>query len=132
MDAAEHATMEIAELLLWHWIDPLGDVSPYGSIVVIDRLWVAQRFATAGQWAGVVHGILAKEYRRRSLLLLKAYPFEDQDFWGDLPIRASRQPALMRLYRRLLGVEPMPGGAGEEGWMYAISSRVVEWVERPR
>ena len=60
-----------------------------------------------------------------SLIVLKAYPLEyEGSLPDDSPMRPAferRQAALMRLYRKTLGVAPMSGKYGDEGWMFRFN-----------
>lgn len=135
MDADSHTTMELAEILVTHWDDPVDTVACFGNIVLINALWVSPRAAKRGEWSAVVLELLATVYRRRSLLVLKAFPIdgrerEDEDE-STVERWQFRQRALIRHYCRLLGMKPFPGSWGREGWLYAIPDRLVDFLDPP-
>jgi hypothetical protein len=134
MDAVSHTTMELAEILSSHWEDPIDDVASFGSVIMIHSLWVAPCDAKRGEWAGIVRELLATIYRRRSLLVLKAFPLDGTEDNRDDEVRkrwAFRHRALIRHYGRLLGVKPFPSSWGEEGWLYAIPEGMADLVSEP-
>lgn len=115
------------------WPTVAEDVLPFGSIAHFTRLWVAPAFARSGEWADIANRILRRSERRRALLVLKAFPLEYESHGNsDLDAAAERrQLALMRLYSRLLRVKPLPGAAGDEGWMYSIPSGQRHLIPKP-
>lgn len=134
MDAVSHTTMELAEILTAHWEDPIDDVACFGSIIMIHSLWVAPSDAKHGEWAAIVRELLATIYRRRSLLVLKAFPLDGTEDSRDAEIRkrwAFRHRALVRHYGRLLGMKPFPSIWGQEGWLYAIPDRQKGFIAEP-
>lgn len=133
MDADSHTTMELAEILVTHWDDPVDTVACFGNIVMINALWVSPRAAKRGEWSAVVRDLLATVYRRRSLLVLKAFPMDDRDDDAEADAKRwrFRRRALMRHYCRLLGMKPFPGSWGEEGWLYAIPERLIDVLSPP-
>lgn len=133
MDADSHTTMELAEILVSHWDDPVDTVACFGNIVMINALWVSPRDAKRGEWSAVVLDLLATVYRRRSLLVLKAFPMDDRQDEDEAAAERwrLRQRALIRHYCRLLGMKPFPGSWGREGWLYAIPDRLLDFLDPP-
>lgn len=76
--------------------------------------------------------LLLKRIRRRiAVMLLKAFPldYEDQETEETQRAFARRQGALVRLYRRRLGAEPVPHKQlAEDGWML----RLINEGARPK
>jgi hypothetical protein len=115
------------------WPTMADDVVIYGSIVHFTRLWVAPAYARHGEWADIANRILALTERSRALLVLKAFPLE-YEAHGNRALNAAagrRQRALVRHYRRLLDLKPLPGSAGETGWMYSIPIRRQRLIPDP-
>lgn len=137
MDADSHTTAELAEVLVAYWEDPVDTVACFGNIVMINALWVSPRDAKRGEWAPVVRELLATVYKRRSLLVLKAFPIDNQEEEAEDEDEAGarrhqlRQRALIRHYGRLLGVKPFPGSWGRDGWLYAIPDRLTGFLAPP-
>jgi len=67
--------------------------------------------------------IISKHYAEDfSVLLLKAFPLE-YEWRAPIGSEAAqtlerRRAAMIRHYRRVLRVEPLPGRPGEDGWMW--------------
>ncbi|BCB17916.1 hypothetical protein OCUBac02_08100 [Bosea sp. ANAM02] len=125
MDAESNSVMELAENLTFFWPEIFDSIFVHGKLVYADYLAVDPKHARHGEWAAIMRRIIEIEFPDRALLALKAFPidYDTIDHTRGLEIR---QRALMRLYRRAMGVRPFPGQAGEMGWMYAIGPRFIE------
>lgn len=132
MDSDSQHAMEIADAICSGWADA-ADVTDYGPIVEIDRLWISPRYAKRGEWAGIVQELLRTVYRRRSLLVMKAFPLEYEHLQSpEIEVALNRRMrAMARHYHRLFGVMPFPGERGDKGWLYAIPDRVADGIEPP-
>jgi hypothetical protein len=76
--------------------------------------------------------LLATEFRRRCILVLKAFPLEYEGKGYPSGFRL-RQRAMIRHYRRLLGMAPFPGKPGREGWLYALSQLALRnGIKKPK
>jgi hypothetical protein len=131
MDESSH-TAEIAEVILEGWEEPF-EVTDYGTVVELERVWIKQEFSSPGRLSAICHGILGAATPDSAVLLLKAFPLEFEGGVTELerPAFTRRRNAMMRHYTSALGVAAFAGPLGHEGWMYAISDRVWETVDPP-
>ncbi len=124
MDIPSAESLALAETILSCWY--VFDVALAGSVVELHRVWMAPHRARDGLWARVANHFISGEYSEHgALLLLKAFPLE---YGGNVITMLSaafegRRRAMFRHYRRHLGVELLPGLAGEEGWMWKPLSK---------
>ncbi|HEV2508627.1 hypothetical protein [Bosea sp. (in: a-proteobacteria)] len=124
MDSESKEAVDMAEILIRCWRNVWEDLASEGSIVLLSQLWVAQKHARSSRWNDILQQLLATRFKRRCMTVLKAFPLE-YEAKGKQPGFRLRHQALIRLYRRVLGVEPFPGKPGHEGWLYAIPERVL-------
>ena len=98
------------------------DAGDYGDIVELRRIWLSPIPSVAGKSKEIVNGLIGAFCPDFSLIALKAYPLEYEGNLPDdsplVPAFKRRQAALMRHYARELGVAPMSGRYGREGWMF--------------
>jgi hypothetical protein len=130
MDSHDNSTMELAEALTATWPDISASLFPYGAIILVDRAWVKPQYARRSEWAAVLRRLIEIEFRDYSVITLKAFPLEFTSK-DDRSHFHSRLRALMRLYRRELGMRLFPGEAGKMGWMYSVAPRLVDLLEVP-
>lgn len=133
MDSWSLTAVTIAEAMCAAWPDVTDSVTDFGGIVEFERAWVAPEFAKRSEWAEIASVVLSRVFRRRSILVMKAFPLEYEGRVGPEREEASarRQHAMVRLYRRLFAVTPFPGPWGQDGWLYAIPSRLKGVISPP-
>lgn len=131
MDSHSEQTAHLAETLMTHW-DP-SDVSNYGDIIELQRAWMVPAFSNSGRLERAIKSLLEQLFDRRSLLILKSFPLEYENMVDDenSEFHKRRTSAMMRHYRRILGVEALPEECGDNGWMFAIPSRLKGIVPEP-
>ena len=131
MDRHSEQTAHLAETLMTHW-DP-SDVSDYGDIIELQRAWMMPAFSNSGRLERAIKSLLEQLFDRRSLLILKSFSLEYENMVDDenSDFHKRRRLAMMRHYRRILGVEALPREYGDNGWMFAIPSRLKEIVPEP-
>lgn len=121
MDEWTQESYDSAEVLADAWeLDALAESGP---ILEFSRLWMRPDHAQGSVWAPVVEALIRRRYRDRfSVMVLKAFPLgyghDPDDGARQEREFASRQRAMVRHYARLLGVRPLPGRHGDEGWMW--------------
>ena len=131
MDNHSQQTAHLAETLITHW-DPT-DVSNYGDIIELQRAWMVPAFSNSGRLERSIKSLLQQLFDRRSLLILQSFPLEYENVVTDdnSEFHERRRLAMMRHYRRILGVQPLPEECGYNGWMFAIPSRLKDIVPEP-
>ncbi len=133
MDGESSEANDLAELLIRHWEDVGYDLAPEGTFVLLDRLWVSPKHARSSQWVQIVQHLLEVEFHRRCILVLKAFPLEYEGRGHRNPNMRRRQRAMVRLYKRKLGVSAFPGKAGRDGWLYSIPPSARRYgVRKPK
>lgn len=125
MDSESILESELAEVLVGSWSRFADRVSIHGSLVEFRMAWTDRGQSPPDLWAAAANHLIEREFKSHALLILKAYPLEYagkvEDGSGLIPALEARQGAMMRHYRRLLGVRPFPGTSGGEGWLYRIN-----------
>lgn len=107
----------------------------FGNIILFDRLTIknARAVDTAAIWAEI-NRLITSSFGPASVLLLKAFPLEFEKALGgdgaDASMRrtrfAHRRTAMMRHYRKALGVDDVKGHFENDGWMYRLLRCPVE------
>lgn len=130
MDLHTAAAFALAEAVAAAW--SVRRLSRRGPLLEFARLWVRPAHATDGRWACAAEAVIRRRYAGRfSLLIGMAFPIE---YEGAVPEGSPLEPAferrrraMRRLHARALGARPLPGGPGEEGWMWRpLSAGVPE------
>ena len=135
MDCADNYSSSLVDLMhaiCEAWPEPF-EVVDYGTVVELERAWMAPKHSRSRRFEQAV-GTLTELFSDRALLMLKAFPLE---YEGDLNAGnhgafTRRQAAMMRHYRSTMGVERLPGTAGDEGWMFALRPDLAEVVRPPQ
>lgn len=135
MDCADNYSASLVDLMhtiCEAWPEPY-DVVDYGTVVELERAWMAPKHSRPRRFEQAV-GALTELFGDRALLLLKAFPLEyEGDVNADnLNAFTHRRAAMMRHYRSTMGVERLPGTAGDEGWMFALRPDLAEVVRPPQ
>lgn len=135
MDADSISEYVLASVLCEGWRHLSSDVSDYGPILELSTAWMAPAFARGGLWARVAEHVIGHVSPRYALLIMKAFPLE---YEGLAPEGSSlgrsllaRQAAMKRYYGRLFGVQPFPGEAGEDGWLWRIGQNFDDLIPPP-
>jgi hypothetical protein len=135
MDGHSHSAYELAEVVLSAWPDFTYDVAGYGSVLEINRVWIEPRHGRSGVWIPVVKELLSRVRRRTAIIVAKAYPLEyEGKLPSDAPERAAferRRRAMFRFYGRHLGLHPLPGRSGEDGWIWRPRTGLENIIESP-
>jgi hypothetical protein len=135
LDAESHELMKLAEVLTPGWEDVATEVGSYGPIVEFQGVWMKHAYANGALWLPAAQHFLTTTLRKRSLLVLQAFPLEYEGrVHESRPTERGferRRRALMRLYARLLGVQPFPGDAGADGWMWRIRPDLEDLIDPP-
>lgn len=133
MDDASAASGELAEVVTAHW-EEVGEISDYGDIMEINRVWMHPKHSGRGRLAKVLHELPPALGMDPALLILKAFPlqFEGKVTEDNADAFERRRLAMMRLYRNMLSVDAFPGQAGARGWMYRIPDRLSDIIAPPR
>ena len=118
MDADSAGAMAVAEAVRSVW--DVTMLSCYGPLLEFRLAWMLRSAARESIWAKAAERLItAHSSFCFSALLLKAFPLEYEGRVSEAPVAFElRQRAMMRLYRRVLDVRPLPGWAGREGWMW--------------
>lgn len=135
MDSYSMATHELSEVLLSAWPDFPFDVACYGSLLELNRLWVEPGQPISGVWIPVVRELFRRVRRQTAIIIAKAYPLEYEsrlpDGAPERPAFEKRRNAMIRYYERHLGLRPLPGASGEEGWIWKSPDRLESIIDAP-
>lgn len=134
MDIEEQPDLNLGEVLVSEWNDLWFDVCDYGPIVEFRYLRMLQSpILGSPLWVQIAEQLLNLEFKNHSILALNAFPLE---FAGRRVVEVGqRQPpedprlsrrlnALIRHYRRTLGVGPFKPPFGETGWLWRPHPRL--------
>ena len=132
MDTDSQATYDLADVLCANWYE-IGAISDFGDIVELKRAWMSARFSNRGRFAAAANALIGRLFKRRSLLILKAFPleYEGNVTEGNNDSFILRQRAMKRYYQKIFGVLPFPGTDGENGWMYSVPERLRDIIPSP-
>jgi hypothetical protein len=100
MDGESQGSCEVAEALISNW--DIRKLIRYGTILQLSTAWAKSAELPIGGWPAALNHLLSTKLGRKPAILLLR-----------LPRRSSREPA-----QRSLSVQPLPGWAGERGWMW--------------
>jgi hypothetical protein len=124
MDIEEHTDMALAEVLCAQWKDVEFSVGRHGPITQFRALWMKPGAGRPGIWIPAADAMLRAHLSRHSILVLKAMPleFESRRTHDQAPLShdhlLERRAALVRYYRRVLGVVPFSSVDFDEGWLW--------------
>src|SRR5262245_10243435 len=122
-DAISQADHDTADILRRYWDD---EDSPfhYGTVISFERLAITPSAKSPTIWQ-MISEMLKREFMRRgAILLLKAFPLEYEGrLTKDSPAATRKRfrlrcKAMRRYYRHRIGVRPVPGEYGRDGWMW--------------
>lgn len=132
MDDASAEISALAEVINEAWEEPT-DIAAYGDIVELKRVWIRPSLTGKGRLDAVSDTMLTELFESRALLILKAFPLEYEGAVApdNEAMFKRRQAAMMRRYSAMLGVQPLPGKNGQEGWMYGVPARLADIIQRP-
>ncbi|MBB5687764.1 hypothetical protein [Sphingobium boeckii] len=92
---------------------------------------MAPAFSRDGILGRATRALLDKEFRGRSLSILKAFPLEYEDEVTDAnaAMFELRRRAMNRHYAKMLGVKPLTKSDDQIGWMYEIPAHFSAHIE---
>lgn len=133
MDDESSDAARLGEVLVESWGDLFLEVAAYGSVLEFGGLWLRREYAKGSWWVPIARDLIAEfEY---AILVLRAFPLEYEARLGEdegpQDAFEARTRAMMRHYRRLLGVQPFPGAAGADGWMWAPRPEKSAYIDPP-
>ena len=125
---------EMARALLTCWSDIAEDLGAYGTIIDFRRAWMRSDQTKSSVWAEAAKMIIANEFMRQSVMIMKAFPLEYEGISTESSraMRERRQRAMIRHYKKLFDVSPLPGEAGQEGWLFRIPDRLQGLLSQPK
>jgi hypothetical protein len=132
-DAISQADHDAADILQRYWGEENSPL-PFGTVVRFERLAISRSSRSVQIWQLISHVVEREFMRRGSILLLKAFPLEyegrlTKESPAALPKRfRQRCMAMRRHYRYRIGVAPVPGNYGRDGWMW----RALRFCPTPR
>lgn len=92
-------------------------------------------FANGALFADAAHGLIDTEFPDHSILVMKAFPLEYESVSTKGTSLAGslrrRERAMVRHYRRVFGVERLPGRHGKQGWLWRPNPAYGDMVDRP-
>jgi hypothetical protein len=135
MDASSDMEMRVADVLCAHWqVD--DDLASYGDLLEFELAWTEPRNGHGDVWVRVARAMLDRLERDASILFCLAFPLEYSGRCGPgVPAdigRARRQKAMIRHYRKLFGLEPLPGNYGRDGWLWRPTDETEGVIKPPR
>lgn len=135
MDLDSLEDSRFAETVASCWEDVGITLCAYGPLVQFSAAWAAPRLSQQSFWWQVANHVLSHQIERWSVMVLKAFPLE---YEGNVPtgsphapFLARRQAAMVRHYKRRLGVIELPGSVGQEGWMYRFHEELADFLPLP-
>lgn len=153
MDAIDGDTYELGLVLgsCWSRRD-LKKIVSSGYLLEFHRVWIRPEFRPCFVWADVADHVINTIFRRHSIMLLCAAPMElqdqrrsnrpgvyreltDEELTQDQAHRAREErhrQHMIQAYKRLLGVESLPGPYAEDGWMWKPRESLRGRISLPR
>jgi hypothetical protein len=119
MDADSALCEDMATVLCSAWDDVVADVVSCGPILDFRWAWINPKQARGDLFTATAPKIIDAVCPDHSILVMKAFPLEYAGRADENPQAfVRRQQAMIRLYRRVFGVEPFPGPHGARGWLW--------------
>ncbi len=122
MDLDEEFEARLSRVICDCWNDVPESLSVYGPIVDFRSAWISPDASNRKLFSLAGNAILGTVFSDCSCVIMKAFPLEYQ---GEAPDGSPlenrlqlRQLAMVRYYRRVFGVEPLPGAYGSEFWLW--------------
>jgi hypothetical protein len=135
MDGESALHSELATVLCEFWDDVAKELAAQGPILEFRWAWIASRYARSDLFAQAAPQIIDAACPDHSILIMKAFPLEHSGrAAADLSLRALdlRQRAMIRLHRRVFGVEPFPGpSGGDDGWLWRANLTRTDGISDP-
>lgn len=130
MDFNEAHEHEMSVALCSVWNDIVTDVAGYGSILEFRNAWIAPGTSRRDLLARLGNIVIDHAFNRYAILVMKAFPLEYEGVVTDQNELAfgHRQRAMLRYYRHCFGVHPLPGWAGEKGWLWRPNPKLAKHV----
>lgn len=123
MDGESDEAQRLAEVVLSCWVDPFFDLSDYGSLLLVDYAW-SPIDAREPVWAQALEKALPRLYADAAGMFALAFPTQYAgNVPGACPARQGfnrRRMAMLRHYKRILNLSPLPGWAGSKGWVWRM------------
>ena len=139
MDCSSGAEEKFAYILCKSWADVVHQVAPMGPIIRIDHAWLDRAHAGKNLLASTIDVITERIWPNFSIIVLKAYPLEFASVRDNLDGNAHlqraqlrRQRAMMRHYQGIVGAKPLPGPAGDDGWLWSANPNAKRVIPPPR
>jgi len=120
MDRHCQAAADFADVVCSAW--DINDLIGLGPIIEFRLSWMANRASNGRIWPLAAVALIDLCYVSKSaVLVLKAFPLEYQGVAPPRSLSAKwmnrRRAAMLRHYRRHLGVQLLPAKLGKDGWM---------------
>lgn len=119
MDVDQEIEARLSIILTSAW--NITDLPLDWPILEFRSAWIAPAYARGGLFAKAANAIIG-EIGMFSLLIMCAFPLE---YEGNAPSGTPqhralrrRQRAMIRHYKKVFGVEPLPGQYGKAGWLW--------------
>lgn len=129
MDAFEQHMGCLAEVCCTAWPDFTHDVASYGKIVELDTVWMKPGSAEPGIWREPLDFLLRRLCHRASIVIAHAFPLEYSGRAGSEHASRRgfelRRAAMVKWAQGHMGLRPLPGRSGEEGWLWRPARRRV-------
>lgn len=116
-DAFSQSVFDMAQVLDECFV--LDDLPTRSIIVSIDRIAIHPAHAGKGLMTSLMKHLLPQLTKRPTIAILKAFPLECEGTGENpSPDFHALQAGLIDYYGRTLGMAPLPGSYGKEGWLY--------------
>lgn len=135
LDGYSGYSVELGNVISKCWPDDPAIVFDYGDVVDLMHVWAAEPRFLNGLNDVLFDTFIPALTERYSILISKAYPLEyehklsegDPALFGML----KRQRAMARLAKSKLGMNPLPGKFGNDGWLWRPNPYVADCIGKP-
>lgn len=128
--------LELGKTISSCWSEDPAVLFDYGEVIDLMHIWLEEPRFLNGIRDVLFDTFIPALTEQHSILISKAYPLE---YEGEVPEGDpskvglnKRQQAMIRLAGQQIGVKPLPGEFGDNGWLWRANPKVARYIGKPK